>query len=307
MAHSTIRIGTRASQLAHWQANWVAEQLRRAGADVELVEVSTKGDLDQSGPIAAIGTQGVFTKEIQAAVLRSEVDLAVHSLKDLPTEHTEGLVLAAVPPRANVADALVSNKFGSLDALPVGATVGTGSLRRQAQLKHLRPDLKVQGIRGNVDTRLKKLDDEQFQAIVLAEAGLRRLGWEARITELLGPPRMLPAPGQGALGLECRAGDDDLVRRLSEINDSTSRSSVAAERTMLGLLHVGCSAPVGAWGRVEQEQLILEGLVASLDGRQVLRAVEQDDPSNAEALGELVAQQLLDQGAAELIAAAKNA
>jgi len=296
-----IRIGTRASPLAQWQAHWVAEQLREQGATVELLNITTSGDTQQQGPIAGLGLQGVFTKEIQSAVLDNRVDVAVHSLKDLPTDPIAGLVLAAVPERENVADALVSNVAQSLAVLPQAARVGTGSLRRQSQLKSLRPDLQVLGIRGNVDTRLRKLDEGEYDAVILAAAGLQRLGLSERITELLQPPRMLPAPGQGALGLECREEDATARRLLASMEDADSRLSVEAERSMLALLHGGCSVPVGAWGRIEEGRLVLDGLVANLDGTQVLRATAQGEVSNAAAIGQNVAEQLLDQGAAEII------
>ncbi len=300
-----IRIGTRASQLAQWQAKWVAKQLRSQGATVELVDIVTSGDTEQSGPVAGLGVQGVFTKEVQSAVLESRADVAVHSLKDLPTEAIADLVLAAVPERENVADALVAATADSLAALPQGARVGTGSLRRQSQLKSLRPDLEVVGIRGNVDTRLRKLDEGEYDAILLAAAGLRRLGWGERITEFLEPPRMLPAPGQGALGIECRANDAEVCELLARMNHAETRAAVDAERSMLALLHGGCSVPVGAWGRTENGRLVLDGLVGNLDGTQILRATASGDPSAAIEVGQRVAEQLLDQGAAETIAAAR--
>ncbi len=305
MAAPHIRIATRGSKLALWQSNWVASQLRRLGTDVELVEVTTRGDVQQSGPISAVGSQGVFTKEVQATVLSGEADVAVHSLKDLPTEQVDGLMLGAVPQREAIADALVSTQASSLHHLPPGARVGTGSLRRQAQLKHLRPDLQLVGIRGNVDTRLRKLDDGEYDAIVLAAAGLRRLALEARITELLEPPQMLPAVGQGALGIECRADDQPTVDLLAQLDHDDTHRATQAERTMLSRLHGGCSAPVGAWGRVEDGTLYLDGLVANLAGTQVLRASDQGVSSSAAQIGHQVAQQLLDQGAAEIIAQAR--
>jgi len=306
MAKPTVRIGTRASQLAMWQAKWVAAQLQRGGAEVEIVEVTTAGDRQQTGPIAAVGAQGVFTKEVQAAVLSGAADIAVHSLKDLPTEQVAGLVIGAIPEREEVADALVSKVAKTLAELPAGARVGTGSTRRHAQLKHLRPDIEVLGIRGNVDTRLRKLDDGEYDAILLAAAGLRRLGWADRITELLAPPRMLPAVGQGALGIECRADDQQTIKLLAPLDDSETRAATTAERAMLALLHGGCSAPVGAWGRIEGNQLVLDGLVANLDGTQVLTASARGPIADARRIGQQVAEQLLTQGAAELIAVARE-
>jgi len=306
VSKSLIRIGTRASQLAQWQAKWVAFQLRALGATVELVEITTQGDAQQRGPIASLGSQGVFTKEIQAAVLDSEVDLAVHSLKDLPTETVAGLVLAAVPERENPADALVTAKAESLETLASGARVGTGSLRRQAQLRHLRSDLEVVGIRGNVDTRLRKLDEGEYDAVILAAAGLKRLGLADRIVELLEPPRVLPAVGQGALGLECRADDAAIRELLGDLDDRDSHRAVEAERAMLAKLHGGCSAPVGAWGRLEDGELVLDGLVATLDGGRVLKAAASGPAAEAGAIGDRVAEELLGQGAAAIVAEARD-
>jgi len=300
-----IRIGTRASQLALWQANWVADRLRELGATVELVEITTSGDRDQRDSIIEMNQQGVFTKEIQAAVLNGAADLAVHSLKDLPTETVPGLVLAAVPPREDCFDVLVSNIANSLAELPNGARVGTGSLRRQAQLRALRGDLKITGIRGNVDTRLKKLAAGGYDAIVLAAAGLKRLNLAKHIVEELAPPRMLPAPGQGALGLECHRDALEVREFVSQLEHAETRAAVDAERAMLAVLHAGCSAPVGAWGRVEHGSLKLDGLVASLDGQQVLRAAASGPLCSALLLGEKVAQDLLQQGAQKIIQAAK--
>ncbi len=307
MTTPLVRIGTRGSKLAQWQAHWVAEQLRQQGAVVELVEIVTSGDAQQSGPIAAVGLQGVFTKEVQAAVLAGDADIAVHSLKDLPTDQVAGLQLAAVPVREEVADALVSNQGESLADLPTGARVGTGSTRRHSQLKSLRPDLEVLGIRGNVDTRLRKLDNGEYDAILLAAAGLRRLGWADRITQLLAPPQMLPAVGQGALGLECRVDDAVAHELLRHLNHRPTRQAVAAERAMLALLHGGCSAPVGAWARVEEGQLVLDGLVANLEGTNVLKANENASLDEAEQLGKQVAETLLSQGAAKIIDTARQA
>ena len=306
MTTTRIRIATRGSQLALWQSNWVADQLRSRGATVELVEITTSGDAQQTGPIAAVGLQGVFTKEVQAAVQAGKADIAVHSLKDLPTEQVAGLVLGSVPKRENVADALITNSAKTLAELSSGARVGTGSSRRQSQLKHLRPDLEVVGIRGNVDTRLRKLDDGEYDAILLAAAGLRRLGWADRITELLQPPLMLPAVGQGALGIECREDDQVALEFLGQLDHHETHQATAAERAMLALLHGGCSVPVGGWGRIENGQLALDGLVGNLDGTQILKANATGDLAEAEQIGQQVAEQLLAQGAAEIIAATRN-
>ena len=306
MPSPLIRIGTRASRLALWQANSVALQLKGLGVSVEIVEIHTQGDANQSGPVVELGLQGLFTKEIQAAVLAERVDIAVHSLKDLPTGCTTGLALAAVGERESCADALVTSAADSLGALPPGSRIGTGSLRRQAQLKHLRPDLVVTDIRGNVDTRLRKLAEGQVDALVLAAAGLQRLEMGELITEILGPPRILPAPGQGALGIECRANDRSTFEMLARLEHTETRSATDAERAMLARLHAGCSAPVGAWGRIEQGELVLDGLVASLDGQQVLKASASGPPETASALGDQVAAELLAQGAEAIIQTARN-
>jgi hydroxymethylbilane synthase len=283
----------------------VASQLAALGVSVELVPISTRGDVT-TGALGSVGGQGLFTKEIQGALLEGDVDLAVHSLKDLPTDPVAGIQLAAVPQRASIYDAMVCGVADSLDSLPDGACVGTGSARRRAQLLHARPDLAVVDIRGNVDTRLRKLDDGQYDAILLAEAGLRRLGLEDRITALLPISAMLPAVGQGALGIEARSDDTETLQTLGHLNHVDSRSAVAAERHLLAALRAGCLAPVGAWGRVEAERLVLDAVVLSLDGRSRLNvtvSVSADDPTAA---GQAAAQDLLSQGAAALIAGARN-
>jgi hydroxymethylbilane synthase len=238
-------------------------------------------------------------------LLAGTIDLAVHSLKDLPTLPTSGLTLAAIPEREDVADALVAREGAVIADLASGAIVGTGSLRRRAQLLSIRPDLQMREIRGNVDTRLRKLDEGQYDAIVLAAAGLNRLGLARRITESHGPPRLLPAPGQGALAIECRADDDDVAQVLAPLDHACTRAGVVAERTLLAALQGGCSAPVAAWGRTVGDAVELEGLVAALDGSRVLRGQAQGTAADAEGLGRHVAEALLAQGAAELVAAAR--
>ncbi len=301
----TIRLGTRSSALALWQAHWVADRLRDLGATVELIHITTVGD-QTSGPIGQLGSQGVFTKAIQRSLLDNEVDLAVHSLKDLPTDAVAGLQLAAVPPRANPGDVLVSSMAKSIDDLPEASRIGTGSVRRRAQLLAVRPDLKVLPIRGNVDTRLRKLDDGEFDGLVLAEAGLTRLGRMGTSATPIPPDIMLPAVGQGALGLETRRDDQltsDVVRKL---NDTSSCQSVLAERSLLAALRGGCLAPVGAWGRCEADQLMLDAVVLSPDGQQRLAHRSSAAIDQAEQLGADVAAALLRQGAAELISAARQ-
>ena len=304
---SRIRLGTRASALAQWQANWVASQLERLGADVQMVPITTAGDRQQQGPIGAMGGQGVFTKEIQRALLDDVADLAVHSLKDLPTDEVQGLCLAAVPERAEVGDALVCRKWSSLDELPEGAVIGSGSLRRQSQLLRARPDLQLKDIRGNVETRLKKLDDGHFDAVILAEAGLRRLGLGENITQVLPMEVMLPAVGQAALGLETRADDRATREVVEQLIHPATFAAVAAERSMLAELRGGCLAPIGAWGRLDDDgRLVLTGRVLSRDGSGCLEDTAAGEIGAAEQLGRNVARLLIDRGAGELIADSRD-
>lgn len=311
---SVLRLGTRGSKLARWQADWVAGRLRQRGHVVEIIEIATRGDVEQRVAVEEIGTRGVFTKEIQRAILAGDVDLGVHSLKDLPTERVDGLVLAAVPERESVADVLVgrgewrvARGEGVLPELAIGARVGTGSLRRQAQLRHVRPDLQTSDVRGNVDTRLRKLEEGQFDAIVLAEAGLRRLGFADRVSHVLSTDVMLPAVGQGALGIECRSDDAATRVILAALEDREARAAVEAERALLEQLRGGCMAPVGALGRVAHATIELTAVVLSADGTQRLAAKESGPVAVAAAVGRQVAEVLLRQGAAELIAGSRGA
>jgi hydroxymethylbilane synthase len=302
-----LRIATRASRLALWQAGHIAELLRGAapGVVVEIVHVSTAGDLDQAGRLSELGGLGIFTREVQKLVLEGRADLAVHSLKDLPTEPTPGLVLAAVPEREESADALVlpdpAAGFSDLASLPGGARLGTGSLRRQAQLLHVRPDLQILDVRGNVETRLRKLDAGDFEALILAVAGLRRLGLADRISRKLTPPVMYAAVGQGALGVECRQDDAESLSRVLKIDDPNTRSRVTAERALLSQLRAGCHAPVGAATRLDGERLVLEAVVLSPNGKQRIFADGEGPATQPAALGRDVADRLLQQGAGELI------
>src|SRR4051812_15000219 len=263
-----LRIGTRGSPLALWQADHVADRLRPLVAPraVELIHVQTEGDRDQSASLAHIGGRGVFTKEIERALLDGRVDVAVHSLKDLPTQPVDGLALAAVPPRGPSGDVLVATGVKRFDDLPPNARVATGSLRRRAQLLHRRPDLRLADIRGNVETRLRKLRDEGYDALVLAEAGLERLGLAGVVTEVLDPAWMLPAVGQGALGLECRSDDAETLRLLAALDDPATRAAVEAERALLFHLGGGCQVPLGALGKVLGETLALRAAVLAADG-----------------------------------------
>lgn len=272
-----------------------------------MVLISTQGDQQQSGPIGAIGSQGVFTKEIQRALLDRRIDLAVHSLKDLPTDQVDGLCLAAVPEREEASDVLVSRDGQRFDDLPRGARLGTGSPRRRAQLWHRRADLQMLDIRGNVDTRLRKLDEGQFDGLVLAEAGLRRLGLADRITQVLPKELLLPAVGQGALGLETRS-DDQVTRGLVAILDhGPTHAAVLAERALLAMLRGGCLAPVGAWGRIDADgRLQLSGVVLSGNGQHRLSAEATRAAGEPAELGAEVAALLLAQGAAALIDASRH-
>lgn len=306
-AARVLRLGTRASPLARWQAEWVAGELRKLGRQVVLVPLSTRGDQEQSAPLGTIGGQGVFTKELQRALLRDEIDLAVHSLKDLPTDVVEGLALAAVPVRESTADVLVSDRFSSFADLPAGAKIGTGSLRRRVQVWHARPDLKMLDIRGNVDTRLRKLAEGQYDALVLAEAGLVRLGLAAHITEVLPESLMLPAVGQGALGIEIRADDRDLNDWLGPLDDPVTHAAVVAERSMLSTLRAGCLGPVAAKGEAAAGMLRLRGVVLSGDGSRRITSAQAGPAGEAVEVGRRAAAELLTQGAGELIESARRA
>lgn len=300
-----LRLGTRASPLARWQADWVAAQLGARGIAIDLVPITTQGDV-KSGPLGQIGGQGLFTKEIQRALLDGKIDVAVHSLKDLPTDPVDGLTIAAVPPRESTADVLVTTRFDSVAGLPKQARVGTGSLRRKAQLLHLRPDLVIEDIRGNVETRLKKLDDGEYDAIVLAEAGLRRLGLADRVTAVIPRNQMLPAIGQGALAIEARADDAATLEQLAPLDHLETHQSILAERTLLASLRAGCLAPVGGYARVEGGRLALDAVVLSPNGDKRLTASGTTEGAAATTLGQQVASNLLAQGAGELIAQARS-
>jgi hydroxymethylbilane synthase len=308
-----IRIGTRQSPLALWQANYVSEQLRSHGHEVELVKITTTGDVSTT-PLGASGGVGLFTKEIQRALLEGRCDLAVHSLKDLPTEPVPGLQLAAVPPREDPSDCWIARDHRSLDALPAWSRVGTGSPRRRAQLLHMRPDLEILDIRGNVDTRLRKLKDGEFDAILLAYAGLHRLGLESVITEKLALDRMLPAVGQAALGLETRSEDEATREAVRALNHGPTLSAVRAERELLRQLRAGCLAPVAAHASFREDRLHLLSRVFSVDGRRVYEAehaVEFDTDRAITsgvpiALAVQVAAALIEQGADACIAVSRS-
>jgi hydroxymethylbilane synthase len=304
----TIRIGTRGSRLARWQSDWVAERLRELhpGLMVVLVQIKTQGDRDRNSPLAAIGGVGLFTKEIQRAVADGSVDMAVHSLKDLPTQGPGDLILAAVPEREDVADALVAPRHQTLDALPRTGRVGTSSPRRRAQLLFLRPDLEVVTVRGNVETRLNQALEARLDAVVLAWAGLKRLGLERHVTQRLGPPEFLPAVGQGALGIECRRDDPAVLALLEPLDDTATRRAVQAERTTLAALEGGCTLPMAAWARdIEDDQagpaLAIDAIVFDPDGRARVTVALHGSRDDPEDLGRRAAKALLDQGATLLL------
>ena len=303
-----LRLGTRGSLLARTQAETVAELVRqRMGVEVELVEVSTQGDL-AAGPLTALGGAGVFVGALRRALLRDEVDLCVHSLKDLPTAPAEGLVLAATPTRADPRDVLVARDGLTLGELPAGSRVGTGSPRRAAQLRALGLGLHIVDIRGNVDTRLRKVVDGVVDAVVLARAGLERIGRLDAASEVLDPLQMLPAPGQGALAVECRAADEVLAKELADtLQDADTRAAVDAERALLAALEAGCAAPVGALADVVEgdsgPELWLRGLAISTDGGLAVRGSLTGPPADAAGVGQGLAQQLLRDGADQIVGA----
>jgi hydroxymethylbilane synthase len=300
-----MKLGTRSSPLALWQAHFVQSRLQALSSTrpVALVKIETHGDRDQASALSAMGGFGVFTKAIQNALLQNEADLAVHSLKDLPTIPVEGLELVAVPPRGPTGDAFVSRKHKKFEDLPQGATVGTSSLRRRAQLANHRPDLQLIELRGNVDTRLRKLDEQNLDAIILAEAGLVRLGLADRITEVLDAEWMLPAVGQGAIGLECRSADAETRQIAEGLTDPETWHRVLAERAMLWTLGGGCLVPIGATSRVDHGVLTLRGVVLSPDGQRRVIATHRGSASTPLAVGQELAGMLLGEGAGELLKA----
>lgn len=307
-APTTIRIATRSSNLALWQANHIADLIRKASpaTTVELVHVSTTGDRDQTERLRDLGSFGVFTREVQNAVLDGRADIAVHSLKDLPTDSVPGLVLAATPARGATCDALVlpsgSTAAPTLEALPQNARVGTGSPRRQAQLRYLRNDLVLEEVRGNVETRLRKLDEGQYDALVLAVAGLTRLGLGNRISCELAPPLMFPAVSQGAVGVECRADDEAVRHVLSAITEPATLAAATAERSLLRTLRAGCHAPLGvATTPQDADTIRLEAVILPQDGSHRWMASATAPTTDAALLGEQVAQMLLAQGAGQVL------
>jgi hydroxymethylbilane synthase len=302
-----IRIATRRSPLAKWQANHVADLLRKnePGLEVRLHELVTRGDRILEVPLAEVGGKGLFVKEIEDALLAGDAEVAVHSMKDLPALLAPGLVVGAVPPREDPRDALCSPRWKTLDRLPKGARVGTSSLRRSAQLKAVRPDLDIQMVRGNVETRLRKAS-EGLDAVVLAYAGLRRLGLDGHATQVFSPEEMLPAVAQGALALEARASDAATLRRLSALEDAETRIRTEAERGFLARIEGGCQVPIAGHATVREGTVHLRALVASLDGKTVIRGERSGPREGARKMGEALAEDLLSRGAAEILRAAEG-
>lgn len=305
MSKQLIRIATRQSPLALWQAEHVRQLLCAQHPDLEvtLVPMVTKGDVILDTPLAKVGGKGLFVKELELALLEQRADIAVHSMKDVPVEFPDGLGLVCICERDDPHDALVSNHYDSLDALPQGAIVGTSSLRRQCQLRAARPDLHIKDLRGNVGTRLSKLDNGEYDAIILAAAGLRRLGLEARIRARLSVQQSLPAVGQGAIGIECRLDDARVRALLVPLNHADTADRVVAERAMNNRLQGGCQVPIGSYAELTGDQLYLRALVGAPDGSRLLQAEIRGPRTEAEQLGSALAEQLLDAGAGSILSA----
>ena len=304
MADSKLRIATRKSPLALWQANHVRDALmaRNPGLDVELFTMTTQGDKILDTPLAKVGGKGLFVKELELGILEGRADLAVHSMKDVPVEFPEGLGLAAILKREDPRDVLISKTFSSIDALPEGARVGTSSLRRQCQLRARRPDLEVLDLRGNVNTRLTKLDNGDYDAILLAAAGVKRMGWEDRITEFLPPEQFLPAIGQGAIGIEIRVADERVSRVVKALNDEQTATRIRAERALNERLQGGCQVPIAGYSEISHGVMVLRALVGRPDGTELVQGVISGKPEDGEELGQVLADDLLSRGAKQILA-----
>jgi hydroxymethylbilane synthase len=297
-----LRIGSRGSILARWQAEFVRKQLfQLTGVEAEIIIIKTSGDKMQQQPLTQIGGKGIFIKELEEALLEEAVDLAVHSVKDIPTETPGRLHFPAVCRRDDVRDCLVSHTGTLLANLKQGARVGTGSLRRQAQLRHYRPDLDLRELRGNVDTRLRKVESGEYDAIILSKAGLDRLGWSQKITEPISTDISLPAVGQGAIAIQSRVSDREADEFLSKLNDMETRTAIIAERALLSALQGGCQVPIGAWARMERSELVMEAVVCSVDGAQYVREKATAPPDQAAQLGEHLARVLAEGGARTIL------
>ncbi|MEW6426547.1 MAG: hydroxymethylbilane synthase [Thermodesulfobacteriota bacterium] len=308
MMKKCIKIGTRGSMLALWQSNWVKGMIegRYPGVTVELVRIVTKGDKILDVPLAMVGGKGLFVKEIEDALLREEVDIAVHSMKDVPTVLPDELHIGIITKREDPRDAFLSVKYGSVAELPAGARVGTSSLRRKSQLAAMRSDLVIEDLRGNLDTRVRKLDEGVYDAVILATAGLNRLNMAHRITAHFSPEQMLPAIAQGAVGIELRKKDSELLDGLRFMDDRDTAVAVSAERAFLARLEGGCQVPIGGHGRLEGGRLIFTGLIASVDGKQIFKESVSGDPADAAAIGHDLAERMLRQGAGKILAEVYN-
>jgi hydroxymethylbilane synthase len=297
-----LRIGTRGSLLANWQAEFVRKQLfQLTGMESEIVIIKTAGDKMQQISLTQIGGKGIFIKELEEALLEEKVDLAVHSVKDIPTDITRGLHFPAVCRRDDVRDCIISHKGAMLDGLRLGARIGTGSLRRQVQLRQYRPDLDFRDLRGNVDTRLRKVESGEYDAIVLSKAGLDRLGWTQKITETLSTDISLPAVGQGAIAVQSRANDPQAEEMAEKLDDLETRTAIIAERALLSALQGGCQVPLGAWARIERGELVMDAVVCSVDSTQRVRRRLTAPKDQAAQLGQQMAQVLIENGAKEIL------
>ncbi|MEZ0324145.1 MAG: hydroxymethylbilane synthase [Hydrogenothermaceae bacterium] len=301
-----IRIGTRKSKLAMWQTNFIAEKLRERGIEVEIVQITTQGDKILDVPLAKIGGKGLFVKEIEDAMLKGEIDIAVHSLKDVPTKLPEGLGIVAIPQREDPFDAFVSLKYNSLEEMPSGSILGTSSLRRKSQALRLNPDVKIVDLRGNVDTRLRKLEEGQFDGIILAYAGLKRLGLESKVKYKFSPNQMIPAVCQGFLGIEARLDDKKVLEAISFLNNEESFIRATAERSFLATLEGGCQVPLGSYCEIEENKISMLGYIADLEGKEFYKdRIEETLSTNptkqAKEIGEKLANRLLDMGGKEIL------
>lgn len=303
-----IRIATRKSPLALWQANFVKKQLIDIHKDltVELIPMVTKGDVLLDSPLAKIGGKGLFVKQLEQALLDNKADIAVHSIKDIPAQFPEGLMLTTICQRDDVRDALISNQYQSLDGLPQGAIVGTSSLRRQCQIRAKYPHLKIADLRGNVGTRLAKLDNQEYDAIILAAVGLKRLGLQERIKQYITTDLILPAVGQGAIGIETRSNDDTILKLLAPLDDKNSRICIQAERAMNQALQGGCQVPIACYCQLTNDSLSLNGLVGNIDGSKIIKVTVTGTATQPEALGQQLASALLAKGADKILAELNN-
>jgi hydroxymethylbilane synthase len=306
MSRRTFRIGTRASHLALAQTRWFAGSLmdRNPGLVLDIIHITTEGDTSRASALSEMGGEGLFTKRLELALLQEQIDVAVHSAKDLPSVMTEGLTLASVPTRESVEDVLISSDGSTLSKLKPGSVVGTGSPRRRAQVLHLRPDLEVRDIRGNVETRIRKLNDGEYDALIMARAGLKRSDLASHITEVLPPHTFVPAPGQGFLAIQTRSGDAASTTAVEPMDDPAAHRMLEIERRLLATLNAGCSTPIGGFARVDDDRVVLTAVVLDRDGKAVLRAEHSIDiDDNDRDLVSTVADRLLDQGAHKLITA----